>query len=563
MVSKKRIINLLQFAIGLMLIVILNQLINRFPYRIDLTEEKRYTISNATIDLLEKLDEPVFVEVYLEGELPNSFKRLRKAIEETLEQFDYHAAQGIEFSFKDPSVAASNRARNEYYRSLMDKGLQATNLTFAEDGNKTEKLIFPGAIISAYGKEKAVTLLKGNQTRSSEEQLNQSIEGLEYEIANVIRIMASDRRKRIGMIKGHNEPDSLQLAGLNNALLEKYDVFNIDLPTRETDLGFYDAIVFPKPATKFSDKEKYKIDQYIMNGGKALFFIDALRVNMDSAQGDGTYAFPYELNIQDMLFKWGVRINRDFVQDVSSGNFPVVAGQMGDQPQIRMLPWPFFPLINNYGDHPIVKNLDATLMKFVSTIDTVKADGIRKTPLLKSSQYSKVKSAPVRVAFNDLQQDLDPKLYTSGEQPVAYLLEGEFASLYKNRLIPKGIDGSGYVDTSSPTSILICADGDMIRNDFSQENGEPLALGVDGFTQVNYANKDFVMNALEYMLNAQGLITSKARSIQIRPLDKVKIQEEKLTWQLINLVLPIVLLIGFGVLKHMIRKRKYANFKSN
>jgi len=561
MVAGIRTQHLLQFAIGLIAVLIINQLINRFSLRLDLTEEKRYTISPATLALLKNLEEPVFVEVFLEGELPNGFKRLQKAIDATLDLFNYYANVRIDYSFKDPSIAKNTKARNEYYRSLIDKGLQPTNLSFKRDGNKTERLVFPGALISYMGKEKAVTLLKGNQSLSAEEQLNQSIEGIEYELANTIRILASDRRKRIGMIEGHDEPDASNLAGLNNALLEKYDLYHIDLPQRKTDLDYYDAIILPKPTTKFSEQEKFKIDQYIMHGGKALFFLDALRVNMDSAGGEGTYAFPYELNLDDMLFKYGVRINRNFVQDISSGNYPVVAGNRGDQPQIRMLPWPFFPVINNFGNHPIVKNMDAIYMKFVSNIDTVKATGVKKTALLKTSQYSRVVSAPVRVAFNDLQRDLDPARFSHGEQPVAWLLEGQFTSIYKNRILPKGANKKEFSATSENTSVLICSDGDMLRNDFSLKNGDPLDLGVDPYSNTTFANKDFVLNALEYMLNDQGLITAKGREIKIRPLDKVKIEQQKLQWQLLNLGLPMALLFAFGLAKYLLRKRKYANFK--
>ncbi|MEP2023512.1 MAG: gliding motility-associated ABC transporter substrate-binding protein GldG [Reichenbachiella sp.] len=561
MVNHKRIESLLRLGVGIMLIVILNQLAGLFPARLDLTEEKRYSVTPATRALLNDLQEVVYVEVFLEGEMPAGFKRLRKAIEETLSQFDYYANGLVKVNFIDPSAALNEKARNEYFRSLMGRGLQPTNLSYKRDGNKTEKLIFPGAIISYYGQEVPVTLLKGSQSATAEERLNQSIEGLEYELANAIRILSNDRRKTIALIQGHGEPDSLNLAGLTNALLEKYDVFNVDLSKADKDLNKYDALIFPKPTTEFAQTEKYQIDQYIMNGGKALFFIDALRVNMDSASGEGTFAFPYETGLDDMLFKYGVRINRDYVQDIVCGEYPIVAGNMGEQAQIRMLPWPFFPMVNNFGNHPIVKNLDAISMKFVSTIDTVKADGIEKIPLLKTSQYSMVNQAPVKVAFNELRKNLDPERFNHGSKNVSYLLKGKFTSIYKNRILPKGIDKSGFLETGRETSILVCSDGDMIRNEFSLKDGTPMELGLSPYSQMKFANKDFVMNAVDYMLNDNGLIVSKNKSLAIRPLDKVKVANEKLKWQLINLVLPIVLLVIYGVLRAYWRKRKYASFK--
>lgn len=561
MVNTKRIESLLRLGIGILLIVILNQLAGIFPSRLDLTEEKRYSVTPATRALLDDLQDVVYVEVFLEGEMPAGFKRLRKAIEETLSQFDYYADGLVKVDFIDPSSALNEKARNEYFRSLIQRGLQPTNLSYKRDGNKTEKLIFPGAIVSYYGQEVPVTLLKGSQSATAEERLNQSIEGLEYELANAVRILANDRRKSIALIQGHGEPDSLNLAGLTNALLEKYDVFNVDLSTEDKDLGKYDAVIFPKPTTSFSAKEKYQIDQYIMNGGKTLFFVDALRVNMDSASGEGTFAFPYELGLDDMFFKYGIRINRDYVQDIVCGEYPIVAGNMGDQAQIRMLPWPFFPMVNNFGNHPIVKNLDAVSMKFVSTLDTVKADGIEKIPLLKTSQYSMVNQAPVKVAFNELRKNLDPERFNHGSKNVAYLLQGKFTSIYKNRILPKGIDKSNFKENGNDTKILICSDGDMIRNEFSLKDGTPMELGLSPYSQMKFANKDFVMNAVDYMLNDQGLIVSKNKSFAIRPLDKVKVANEKLKWQLINLVLPIVLLIIYGVLRAYWRKKKYASFK--
>lgn len=560
MVNNRRTENILKLLIGLVLVVILNQLVAKFPMRFDLTDEKRFSISKASESLLKNLDDVVYIEVYLDGELPSGFKRLKKSIKETLEEYSYYAGDNIEYKFIDPSIAKSTKARNEFYQSIAQKGIRPTNLAFNKDGNKTEKLIFPGAVVNYFGSEKAVMLLKGNQSASSEERLNQSIEGIEFELSNAIRILASDQRKSIGLIQGHGEPDSLNIAGLNNALLEKYDVFKVDLPNRNNSLDRFDAIIIGKPVYGFTEQEKYKIDQFIVQGGKALFFLDALHVNMDSASGEGTIALPYNLNLNDMLFKYGIRMNQNYVQDIVSGNYPIVAGNMGNQPQVRMLPWPFFPVINAFGDHPIVKNMDAITVKFVSNIDTVKAVGIKKTPLMFSSQYSRVVNPPVRVSFNDLRNDLNPEIFTSGPQAISYLLEGDFTSMYKNRILPKGVNKSTFKANGSTSGIVVVADGDMIRNEFSLKTGEPLELGVDPFSTTIYANKDFILNTLEYLLNDQGLITAKSKEIKIRPLDKVKVANEKLKWQLINILLPLILLVIYGIVRFYMRKRKYANF---
>lgn len=555
--KSNRLEDLLRLMLVVVTILVVNQLVDRFPFRLDLTEEQRYSISEATQRQLESLEDVVYVEVYLEGELPSGFKRLQKSIRELLEQFAYYADDNVQFTFVDPDLAKTDRSKNEYYRYLGEKGIQPTNLSYEGEGGKTEKLIFPGAIVSYFGEEQGVMLLKGNRGATPDETLNQSIENLEYELISAIKKLASDDRKRIGLVKGHGELDSLQVAGFTSLLVDKYDVYQINLPKRTTPLEDYDLVILSKPTSAFTEKEKYMLDQYVMNGGRMMMFLDALSVNMDSASGEGTFAFPYNTNLNDLLFRYGVRINTNYIQDINCGVFPVVAGNLGDQAQIRMLPWPFFPLINAYGDHQIVRNLDASIMKFASTIDTVKAEGIKKTPLMLTSPYTRVLSSPVNVKFNDLRNALNPDLYNKGPQPVAYLLEGEFTSLYRNRLLPNGVDKNNFKEKGATSRILVVSDGDYIRNEFDQD--QPQDLGYDPLQKVNYANKDFVSNALEYLLDDDGIINTRLKEIKIRPLDKVKVDNERSYWQVINLLLPLVVLVAFGIARSILRKRKYTN----
>jgi ABC-2 type transport system permease protein len=549
----------LKFAIGVAVIILVNIIAGKSFYRFDLTEEKRYSISEATKNILGDLDDVVYVDVYLEGDFPAAFKRLQKSIKETLDEFRVYAGDNIQYNFIDPQQAKGTKAQNEFFMDLASKGIQPTNLFSNENGKKTEKLIFPGALIAYGGMESGVMLFKGNKPGTTDEILNQSIESIEFELASAIRRMAGNERKKVALVYGHGELDSLNIAGINNALLEEYDVFKVNLPQKKS-LGNYDAALFIKPQKAFAEEDKYKIDQFIMNGGKVLFFVDALGVNMDSAGNEGTYAFPYNLNLDDQLFRYGVRINQDYVLDLSSGAYPVVAGNLGNQPQIKLLPWPFFPVLNNYAKHPIVRNMDAVQAKFVSSIDTVKADGVRKTPLILSSPYSRKVAAPVKVSFNDLRKEVNPEHFKAGPQPLAYLLEGKFTSLYKNRFLPEGVEKALFKDESIDTKVLVVSDGDFLRNDINYKNGQPLPLGLDQFTQQNYANQEFALNALAYMLDEEGVISSRAKEVKIRPLDKIKIQEQKLQWQLFNLVLPVVLILIYGVIRYFIRKRKYSNF---
>ena len=548
--------SLLKFAIGIVLILLLNVIASKYLFRYDLTEEKRYSITNATENMLGKLDDVVYVDVYLAGDLPAGMKRLKAAIGERLDEFKIYSNNNIQYKFIDPSQATSEKARNEFYRNLAQKGLQARRLFDNVDGKRTEKIIFPGAIITYGEREKVVSFLKGAGGQAA---INQSIEGVEYELASGIRSLTNDERKKIGLLKGHEESDSLVLAGLTNVLLEEYNVYNVNLSEKETLEG-YDAIIVSKPKKAFSSQDKYKIDQYIMRGGNVLFFLDQLYVDIDSALNQGTFALPIDVNLDDMLFKYGVRINRDLVQDLSSGVVPVIVNMIGDQPDIKNFEWPFFPIINQFSNHPIVKNSDAIYTKFISTIDSVKADGITKTPLLFSSKYSRKLGAPLMVSLNDIRNINKDNFKNNTPFVVAYILEGEFTSLYKNRILPKGISKSSFVPKGKAAKVLVVADGDLIENEFSMKNGRPVEMGYSEFMRKKFANEAFIKNALQYMTDNEGIITARSKEIKMRSLDKIKVQEERFFWQVLNIGLPLLLLLLFGVLKFFIRKRKYSNF---
>ena len=556
--SDQKLHIILQTIVVLLFVWLINQIAGLMKATFDLTEEKRYTISNPTKTLLRDLDEKVFFEVYLAGDLPPNFERFRTSIQEMLEQFSEESSNKVQYKFVDPAQARSTNARNDFFQSLIEKGLQPTNLNYVQDGNSLKKLIFPSAIVSKGMIELPVNLLKGNRAAGPEEILNQSIEGLEYEFISAISQLNEGGTKRVAFITGHGSPEADQLAGLKSAILSKYDLFDVRLEGRK-ELRGYDAIIIGKPRDRFAEPEKYLLDQYLMRGGNLIFFLDALSVDIDSALTEGTVAIPYETNLEDLLFKYGIRVNRNFVLDVNSGELPVVRGNFGDQPQIQMLTWPFFPLITNYAKHPSVRNLDAILTRFTSTIDTVKAIGIQKTPLASTTQYSKVLGPPVRVALNDLKDELIPDRFNGGIQNIAYLLEGKFNSLYTNRIVPAGFTKSDFISKGNAGKVIVVADGDMITNDFDPESGEPLALGVEAFTKTSYANEQFVLNILDYMVDDSGLIETRSREIKIRPLDKVKLKQERIKWQVINLVAPIILILFAGGLKWYFRKRRFAS----
>lgn len=552
--------DMLQFVVGIIVVILINIIASHYFFRLDLTEDKRYTISPATKKLLTELEDVVYVEVYLEGEFPAGFERLQRAIRETLDEFRVYAGNKLQYQFVDPSVATDAKARGQFYRQLAEKGLQPTNL-FANVGDqRTEKIIFPGAIVSYGAKEQAVMLLKGNQASSSSERLNQSVEGVEFELASAIKALSQTNKPKVAIIKGHNELEDESIYDLVNTLAKNYQVEKVNLPERANLQGF-EAIIVAKPETTFSEADKYKIDQYIINGGKAMFFVDALNISLDSIGAEGTLATPYDLNLDDLFFKYGVRLNQNLIQDMNAAYIPLFVGYMGNQPRTQPMPWRYFPIVNEFSKHPIVRNMDAIYTRFVGSIDTVKATGIIKTPLMFTSKYSKLVPLPAMVSFNEARMQVHPQQFNKGPLPIAYLLEGRFQSLYTNRQAPVSDGSIQFKAQGEASKIIVCSDGDLVRNEVDKSRNEAFPLGFDRLSKATFANKQFVINGLEYLLDEDGVILSRAKEIQLRPLDKVRINEERTLWQALNLGAPLLIVAVFGITRYYIRKRKYERFK--
>jgi gliding-associated putative ABC transporter substrate-binding component GldG len=557
--QSKKIGDLLWLANALLFVLILNVLGSSYFFRVDLTDEKRYTIKPQTKALLKNLDDAVYVEVFLEGDLNPGFERFKKSIRETLEEFRIYSNDRVQYTFTDPNLAMGARARNEFIAELNSKGIAPRNVIENKDGQRVEKLVFPGALVSYGGLETGVMLLKGNAMQGSQQVLNQAIEGIEFELANAIHQLTNLDRKRIGFVSGHGELNGLPIASFENTLREQYDLGEIKL-TDKAALSEYDALILAKPTRAFSNVDKYNLDQYLMKGGRILFLLDRLDAAMDSASSDNYFAFPYDLNLDDQLFKYGIRINQDLIQDRVAGRYPIVVSDAG-KPQIMQMEWPFFPLINQYADHPITRNLDASLLKFTSTIDTIKAAGVKKTPLLFSSPFSRKAVAPVKVGVNDLRNQLQQTdSFNEGKLPVGYLLEGTFTSLFKNRFAPEGADAKDFLPESATTKLMVIADGDIIRNDVNPRDGSVQPLGFDPFSQYTFANQDLLMNAIAYLLEEDGLINARSKEIKIRPLDKEKIKKERVFWQVFNLLVPLLVVVIVGLFRSYLRKIKYAKF---
>ena len=543
---------------SLMAIVIVNQIASFYFFRLDLTEEGRYTIKPQTVELLENLDDEVFVEVYLEGELNPGFARIKNYTREMLEEFRVYSNNKIRYVFTNPETAASQKARNEFMASLVQKGISPINVVDNRDGQRSEKLVFPGAMISYGGMETGVMFLKGATGRGNpQEVLNQAVEDVEYELANAIQKLTTANQKKIGWVVGHGELDSIHTAGIVSALLEQYQVYKVDISAKASITG-YDLLMVAKPTSKFSPSDLYKLDQYVMNGGKVIFLVDRLDAAMENASDENYFALPFDVNLDDLLFRYGIRINLDLVQDISSLKYPIVTGQVNGRPQITPIEWPFFPLVNHYSNHPATRNLDASAFKFVSSMDTVRSPGIKKTSLVFTSQYSRVLGAPVQVSASNLRKQLKPDDFQGGPKPLVYLLEGSFTSLFRNRFKPDGVDEKKFREKSIPTKIVVVSDGDLIRNEINRQTGEPRPLGYDPVYNVTFANQDLFLNLVSFLINENGIINIRSKEIKIRPLDKNKIASDKTFWQSVNLVLPVLIMIMIGMALGFWRKRKFS-----
>jgi len=557
--NKKR--DILSLSLAIIIMILLNFVGSFVFHRFDLTSEKRYTLSDATKKLLGKLNDVVYVKVYLEGDFPAGFKRLRNETKEMLDEFRAYSNDNIEYQFINPSKNSDKKQQNEIYKQLYDKGLQPTNLEVKEESGTSQQILFPGAIISYKGHEVPWQLLKTQLGQPPEAQLNNSIQALEYEFASCIRNLTTVIKPEIGFIEGHGELDTLSVNDIKNALGDFYLLKRVKIDGRLKALQGLKAIIVAKPDTSFSEKDKFIIDQFVMNGGKVLWAIDPLYTSIDSLMKSGaTMAMPYDLKLDDLLFKYGVRINPNMILDLQSSAIPVNKAFRGQQPRFELMPWLFAPLIMPTSNNPIVKNLDVIKIDFGSSIDTVEAEGITKTILLHSSKYSKTLNAPVRVDLRMVNMRPDENQFKDSYQPVAVLLEGKFESVYKNRVPPSIANDSAIAFKSEgvDNKMIVISDGDIIRNEIQHSANKPYPLGYDIYTKQTYGNKNFILNCVNYLCDDSGLISVRARELTLRLLDKKKVKNERLKWQLINTCLPLLALFLFGIIHGMIRKRKYA-----
>lgn len=572
--ANNKVTDLTSLLIWFALILLINYIGSSLFSRFDLTSEKRYSLSEPSKKLVKELDDVVFFKVYLEGSFPAGFKRLRDETKEMLDEFRAYSDGKIEYEFINPSENPDQKERDKVYKILYELGLRPTDLEVREESGISNKMIWPGALVGFKGEEISMQLLKSSTGASPEVMLNQSIEALEYEIAAAIKKITSTTKAKIAFLQGHGELDKFHTADITKTLEDYYIIDYVDLNGNIDALtarfgddstsvyiqNKYDLLVIAKPELAYSEKDKYIIDQHIMYGGKVLWLIDQVNAEMDSLKSANvTMAISKTLNLEDQLFNYGVRVNKDLVQDIRSAPIPIVTGAMGNQIKTDLFPWNFYPLFLQQSKHPITKGLDAIRGQFVNSLDLVGNTAIKRTVLLETSPYTKVVRAPTRISLDMVKFEPQKDQYNQRNIPVAALLEGEFESVYKNRITSQIANNPlmKFKDRSKPTKMIVVADGDMINNYVKESTKEYYALGYDRFTKKLYANKDFILNCINYLIDDSGLMLTNSKSLTIRLLDKEKVKSDRVLWQTINIASPIALILLLGGIVFYVRKRKY------
>ncbi len=563
----------IELMAGILIVVFVNVIGYYVFGRLDLTSERRYTLSKSTKALLKKIDEPLLYRVYLEGDLPSDFKRLQNETKEMLNQFRAYN-KNVQYEFVNPNSFEDPKERQVFYQKLAQKGIQPTQIQVSTATGYTQQVLIPAADVIYRGEETSIQLLQSQKYVDQVQLLNNSIQSLEYVLSNAIRALSRGKRPTVAFLRGHGELELPNLSDMIGSLWEYYtlDTARMDgninsltarsLNPSDSTYSFrnkYDLIIVAKPTRPFSDQDLYILDQYVMYGGKLLWLVDPLDADMDSLEHAGqAVATRLPLNLDEMLFTYGVRINPDLVMDIRCRPVPMKVGMVGEHAQIQFQPWMYFPEIVPLSPHPIVRNLDLIKTDFVSSMDLID-NGVDKTVLLQTSEFSRVKNAPAIYDLNEAKVEPDRRLFNRQHIPVAVLMEGSFKSVFRNRLTPDFMDipSMGFRETSDTTRMIVFSDGDIIKNRFNYQDATGYPLGYDFYTETMYANKELLLNCVDYLVGEDGSIASRSRNIKIRKLNVMKVKEERTKYQLLNILLPVGIVVVAGVVIVLLRRRKY------
>lgn len=551
------------YALLLGIVLIINQpfVYNLFD-RVDFTEDKRFTLSPTTKKLVGQLESDTYITIFLDGsDLPSGFKRLRQAALDMARDLGSYSKGKLKVNIIDP-LQGDATEQQEFTQALVNRGLYPTNLSVKSSSGFSQKLIFPAAIVNNEEHEVNVQLLQNRTGQSPEQILNNSIQNLEYAFTSAISKINQKQTPYIGFTEGHGEPDDLALYDAMHTLMASNQVgrLNLDSIALE-DLKQIKVIVIAKPTEAFSESDKYKLDYYIRHGGAVIWAIDQIDASLDYLQENGTQPLiGRQLNLDDQLFLYGARLNYEMVADLNCAQIPLSVGNIGGQAQIEMAPWYFFPILIPHSTHPIVRNLDGIRTEFIGTVDTLATEGIRKEILLKSSPFTRLINTPNYISLQMVEEQPDPNKFRTQPVPVAVLLEGQFPYLFANRPTPDGIDTPvDLTAISNPAKMLVMADGDWLINQVNTKDQSPFPLGWDRYSEQQFANKVFLENIIDYLMNDENLIALRNREVKLRLLDQAKVQAEKTTWQLINVLMPLLILIAIGIGQQLWRRKKYAS----
>jgi gliding-associated putative ABC transporter substrate-binding component GldG len=548
-------------GITIIIVLILNTIGSFFFYRFDLTKDKRYTLSPTSLQILEQVKNPLYIKVYMQGELPSEFKRLQLETRQMLEEFQGYNSN-IVFEFIDPLEDEAKSMDN--IKELYRKGLTPINISVDDKGKQSQAMVFPWAIAVYDNKEVNIPLLKNIMGASTTDKVIGSVQHLEYSIADALHKITQNKQKKIAIIKGNGELHEAYIAKFLLQTKESYHIgpFTLDSvaqhPTNTLEaLKKYDLAIIAKPTEAFSEGEKQVLDQYIVNGGKTIWLVDQVVAEMDSLYSPtgSALAFPRDLNLNDFFFKYGVRIYPDLVKDEQGSPIKLASGEQGSATQFQEFNWKFAPLVHPPSKHPIVKNLGGIKFDFANAIDTLK-NGIKKTVLLQSSLYSKRIGTPTEINLNVVNEETTPADYLNkGNIPLAVLLEGNFHSMFENRIL--AFNQNNFQAKGKPGKMIVISDGDVIKNQLDK-NLLPVELGYDQRSGNLYDNKDFLMNCVNYLLDDNGLINIRSKDLDLPLLDKEKVYENYTFTQFLTIGLPIVVLTLFGFVFTFLRKRKYS-----
>lgn len=562
--EKIRLKSWIEFLLISVTLLLVSFAFSFFRTRIDLTEDHRFTLSDPTKAILSGLRNDIYIQVWLDGEMPVQFKKLKRSVKDMLDEFMISSGRRVGYEFINPSEGKDAKERNNRYESLISSGLIPVNIQANDaEGGEIQKIIFPGMTINYNGVEIPVNFLRNNQALSPEQNLLNSMEGLEYEIIQTISTITSDSVYKIAFIEGHNEIPEIETADITLSLAKYFTIDRGVIGGRLGILDKYAAIVVAGPESPFDEKDKLVIDQYIMNGGKVLWLFEEVSVSEDSLAAGETIALYRPLNIEDQLFRYGVRINPALVQDLECmlKPFNVISG--GSKQQVVPVPWLYYPLLIPSSTHPVTRNLNRILGRYVNYIDTVGRDPeISKSILLTTSATARTINPPFLITLQEARETPDEKQFSKSSLPVAVMLSGKFRSAFANRIIPGLTDNNSFriKEVSENSRMIVVADCDIIRNEVRRVGGEvsPLPLGQDRYTMQTFGNKDFLVNCLNSLVDDNGLLELRSRELKLRLLDRSVIKKNKSLIQIINMSLPVLVVIIAGFIYGILRKRMYA-----